>query len=306
MTTGQDQMNSVQPKFTMDADWLAFHPSPSKPVFVPPPGAIDAHCHVFGPGDVFPYAPERKYTPCDAPKEKLFALRDFLGFSRNVIVQATCHGKDNRALVDALEAAGDRARGIASVGPDIGVDALKAMNEAGVRGVRFNFVKRLVDATPKDNFLRIAEKIATLGWHIVVYFEAQDLEELIPFLKRLPTIIVIDHMGRPDIAKGVDHPDFQRFVSLMADNHNVWSKVTCPERLSISGPDDYGDVVPFARHLVERFPDRVLWGTDWPHPNMKSHMPDDGKLVDFIPKIATGKTRQQALLVDNPMRLYWP
>ncbi|PHP68749.1 2-pyrone-4,6-dicarboxylate hydrolase [Zhengella mangrovi] len=292
-------------KFTMDADWLPFHPNPSKPVYTPPPGAVDAHCHVFGPGDVFPFAPERKYTPCDAPKEKLFELRDFLGFSRNVIVQATCHGKDNRALVDACRAAGDKARGVASVGPDITMDELKDMDAAGVRGVRFNFVKRLVDATPKEVFLGIAEKIATLGWHIVVYFEAQDLEELTPFLRQLPTTIVVDHMGRPDIAAGVDSPGFQRFVDLMAENENVWSKVSCPERLSITGPDGYDDVVPFARRIVESFPDRVLWGTDWPHPNMKSHMPDDGKLTDFIPKIANNEKLQKALLVDNPMRLYW-
>lgn len=298
-------MNSTRPKFTMDPDWLPFHPNPSKPVFVPPPGAVDAHCHVFGPGDVFPYAPERKYTPCDAPKEKLFELRDFLGFSRNVIVQATCHGKDNRALVDALKASGDKARGVASVGPDITMDELKAMDEAGVRGVRFNFVKRLVDVTPKEVFLGIADKIRQLGWHIVVYFEAQDLEELTPFLRQLPTIIVVDHMGRPDIAAGVDSAGFQRFVDLMANNENIWSKVSCPERLSVVGPDGYDDVVPFARRLVETFPDRVLWGTDWPHPNMKTHMPDDGKLTDFIAKIAVNEKYQKALLVDNPMRLYW-
>ncbi|MCI5074579.1 amidohydrolase family protein [Oricola sp.] len=289
----------------MDADFLPFHPNPSKPAFVPPAGAVDAHCHVFGPADTFPYAPERKYTPCDAPKEKLFELRDFLGFDRNVIVQATCHGKDNRALVDALKAAGDKARGIASVGMDISMDELKEMDEAGVRGVRFNFVKRLVDSTPKEVFLTIADKIAQLGWHIVVYFEAQDLEELLPFLKQLPTTIVVDHMGRPDVTKGVDHPDFRRFVDLMADNTNVWSKVSCPERLSVEGPHAYSDVIPFARTLVETFPDRVLWGTDWPHPNMKSHMPDDGKLVDFIPHIAVTAEAQQKLLVDNPMRLYW-
>lgn len=288
----------------MDADYLPFHPNPSKPAFTPPPGAVDAHCHVFGPADTFPYAPERKYTPCDAPKEKLFELRDYLGFERNVIVQATCHGKDNRALVDALKAAGDKARGIATVGPDIGMDELKAMDEAGVRGVRFNFVKRLVDSTPKEVFLGIADKIAKLGWHIVVYFEAQDLEELIPFLKQLPTTIVVDHMGRPDVTKGVDHPDFQRFVGLMADVDTIWTKVTCPERLTVAGPP-YDDVVPFGRKLVETFPDRVIWGTDWPHPNMKSHMPDDGKLVDFIPRIAETQEAQQKLLVDNPMRLYW-
>ena len=289
----------------MDPDYLPFHANPSKPAYVPPPGAVDAHCHVFGPADKFPYSPQRKYTPCDAPKEKLFALRDFLGFERNVIVQATCHGSDNRALVDALLSAGDLARGVASVKQDISAGELDELNAAGVRGVRFNFVKRVVDATPKDVFIKIAEKIAPLGWHIVVYFEAQDLEGLIPFLKELPTVIVVDHMGRPDIAKGVDHPDFERFVNLMAENTNIWSKVSCPERLSVSGPPEYLDVAPFARKLVDRFPDRVLWGTDWPHPNMKSHMPDDGKLVDVIPRIATTREKQVSLLVDNPRKLYW-
>ena len=288
----------------MDPDWLPFHPNPSKPSYVPLAGAVDAHCHVFGPGDVFPYAPERKYTPCDAPKEKLFALRDFLGFERNIIVQATCHGRDNSALVDALKAADGRARGIVSVGPDIAAHELAHLDEAGVRGVRFNFVKRLVDSTPKEVFLGIAEKIKPLGWHIVVYFEAQDLEELIPFLKQLPTIIVVDHMGRPDVTKGLDHPDFQRYVNLLAENPNIWTKVSCPERLTVAGPD-YADVIPYAKTLVERFPDRVLWGTDWPHPNMKSHMPDDGMLVDVIPRIAPSQEAQRALLVDNPMRLYW-
>jgi 2-pyrone-4,6-dicarboxylate lactonase len=284
-----------------------FHPSPSKPHFVPPPGAVDAHCHVFGPGEVFPYAPERKYTPKDAPKEKLFALRDFLGFSRNVIVQATCHGRDNRALVDALKASGGLARGVATVGPDVTHGELKAMDAAGVRGVRFNFVKRLVDFTPREVLTQIAGRIAPLGWHVVVYFEAADLAELEPFFTSLPTDVVVDHMGRPDVGRGVDHPDFQRFLAFMADNANVWSKVSCPERLSVAGPP-YDDVVPFARTVVERFPDRVLWGTDWPHPNMSmiGYVPDDGLLVDVIPRIAATPELQHKLLVDNPMRLYWP
>lgn len=294
-------MSDVQ---VMDADWLEFHPDPKIPDYVLPKGAVDAHCHVFGPGPEFPYAPERKYTPCNAGKDRLFALRDFLGFERNVIVQATCHGKDNRAMVDACRAAGDLARGIASVGPDITMDELRDMDEAGVRGVRFNFVRRLVDATPKEVFLGIAEKIARLDWHIVVYFEAADLEDLVPFLKQLPTTIVVDHMGRPDVSKGVDHPDFQRFINLMDETDTIWSKVTCPERLSRQGPP-YDDVVPFYQAIVDRFPDRVLWGTDWPHPNMKSHMPDDGALVDYIPRIARTQEQRQKLLVDNPMRLYW-
>jgi 2-pyrone-4,6-dicarboxylate lactonase len=292
-------------RFTMDPGWLVFHPSPSKPTFVPPPGAVDAHCHVFGPGDVFPYAPERKYTPCDAPKEKLWELRDFLGFERNVIVQATCHGADNRALVDALKDAKGRARGVATVRRDVSDAELAELDEAGVRGVRFNFVKRLVDSTPRDELLEIAQRIKPLGWHIVIYFEAAELPELYDFFTALPTTVVVDHMGRPDVTKSVDGPEFALFLKLLREHPNFWSKVSCPERLSRSGPPDYEDVVPFARRVVEEFPDRVLWGTDWPHPNMKSHMPDDGKLVDFIPKIARTAELQRKLLVDNPLRLYW-
>ncbi|MBJ7549596.1 amidohydrolase family protein [Marinomonas ostreistagni] len=288
----------------MDKDYLPFHPNPSKPAYKAPEGAVDAHCHVFGPADQFPYHPKRKYTPCDASKDQLFALRDHLGFSRNVIVQASCHSTDNAALIDALNAAGELARGVAFIDDSFTLEQLKEFHDAGVRGVRFNFVKRLVDSTPKEVFLSIAEKVKQLDWHIVVYFEAPDLEELIPFLKELGTTIVVDHMGRPDVAKGVDHPDFQRFVNFMAENDNVWCKVSCPERLTLQAPD-YSDVVPFAKTLVEQFPDRVLWGTDWPHPNMKSHVPDDGHLVDVIPKIATTEALQQKLLVDNPMRLYW-
>jgi 2-pyrone-4,6-dicarboxylate lactonase len=291
--------------FQMDRDWLVFHPAPSKPTFQPPPGAVDAHCHVFGPGDVFPYAPERKYTPCDASKEKLWELRDFLGFERNVIVQATCHGADNRALVDALQASNGLARGVATVKQNVTDAELRALDAAGVRGVRFNFVKRLVDTTPKDVLLSIAERIKPLGWHIVIYFEAQELPELYDFFTSLPTTVVVDHMGRPDVTKPVDGPEFELFVRLMLEHTNFWSKVSCPERLTKSGPDTYDDVVPFARRIVETFPDRVLWGTDWPHPNMKSHMPDDGKLVDFIPRIARTAELQRKLLVDNPMSLYW-
>jgi 2-pyrone-4,6-dicarboxylate lactonase len=265
---------------------------------------VDAHCHVFGPAAEFPFAPERKYTPCDAGKAKLFELRDFLGFDRNVIVQATCHGRDNRAVIDALHAAGGRARGVVSVGPDISDAGLQQMHEAGVRGVRFNFVRRLVDATPEAVFMGIAERIAPLGWHVVVYFEAADLDRLTAFLTRLPTIVVVDHMGRPDVRKGVEHHVFKQFLDFMQDNPNIWSKVTCPERLSLQGPP-YDDVVPFAAEVVRRFPDRVLWGTDWPHPNMTTHMPDDGTLVDYIPRIAPTPDLQRRLLVDNPMRLYW-
>jgi 2-pyrone-4,6-dicarboxylate lactonase len=297
---------SADQAFTMDPDWLPFHPSPLKPEFKVPEGAIDAHCHVFGPGNVFPYAPERKYTPCDASKDQLFALRDFLGFDRNVIVQATCHGADNRALVDAIAHSGGRAKGVATVKRSVTDAELHALDDAGVKGARFNFVKRLVDALPRDALTEIAHRIAPLGWHIVIYFEAEELPELYDFFTALPTTVVVDHMGRPDVTKPLDGPEFALFLKLMREHENFWSKVSCPERLSKIGPDGYDDVVPFARTIVETFPDRVLWGTDWPHPNMKSHAPDDGKLVDYIPKIATTAELQRKLLIDNPRRLYWP
>ena len=298
--------------FIKTQGWLDFHQSPSVPRFVLPAGAVDAHCHVFGPGAQFPYAPERKYTPCDASKEQLFALRDHLGFAKNVIVQATCHGSDNRALVDALQASDGKARGVATVNQNVTDAELQAMHAAGVRGTRFNFVKRLADFTPRDVLFDIASRIAPLGWHVVVYFEAQDLPELYDFFTALPTTVVVDHMGRPDVTKPVDGPEFAIFVKMMREHQNIWSKVSCPERLSATGPaalngeqHAYQDVVPFAKYLVEQFPDRVLWGTDWPHPNLKDHMPDDGLLVDYIPQIATTAELQQKLLVDNPNRLYW-
>ena len=294
----------MAPSDTSDSPDITWHPDPKTPDFSPPAGAVDAHCHVFGPADAFPFAPERKYTPGDAGKEMLFALRDHLGLSRNVIVQASCHGKDNSAMIDALQAADGRARGVAVVAHDIGDDELDQMHAVGVRGVRFNFVKRLVDATPREVFMATADRVQRLGWHIVVYFEAPDLADLTPFLKQLPGIVVVDHLGRPDVTQPVDGPGFQAFANLMADMPNLWTKVSCPERLTVAGPP-YDDVVPFQRHLVEHFSDRVLWGTDWPHPNMKSHRPDDGLLVDTIARIAPTAALQQALLVDNPMRLYW-
>ena len=299
-------------EFQKTPGWLDWYAGPAKPRFQLPVGAVDAHCHVFGPGSEFPYAPERKYTPCDASKAQLFALREHLGFDKNVIVQATCHGSDNRALIDALRASNNKARGVATVKRSVSDGELQAMHDAGVRGVRFNFVKRLVDFTPKDELLEIATRIKAWGWHVVIYFEAVDLPELWEFFTALPTTVVVDHMGRPDVALPLNGPQFALFQKFMREHPNVWSKVSCPERLSVTGPkalngeqNAYADVIPFARAIVEEFPNRVLWGTDWPHPNLKDHMPDDGLLVDFIPHIATTPELRQKLLVDNPTRLYW-
>lgn len=278
---------------------------PSKPNYLPPAGAIDAHVHVFGPEAQFPFSPKAKYLPEDATPEMLFALRDHLGFSRNVIVQASCHGTDNRATVAAIAASKGRARGVAVVDPEIGMEELQLLHEGGIRGVRFNFLKRLVDDAPKDKFLEIARKIKPLGWHVVVYFEADILNELLPFLEAIPTTIVVDHLGRPDIAQGPDGTDIRAFRQLMDTHPNIWTKVSGAERLSVQGPP-FDDFVAVIRPIVERFQDRILWGTDWPHPNMEHRIPDDGELVDVLPRLAPTAELRRKLLVDNPMRLYWP
>lgn len=278
---------------------------PSIPRYRPPAGAVDAHCHVFGPADRFPFSAKAKYLPQDAGPEALFALRDRLGFSRNVIVQPSCHGTDNAATLNAIASSAGRARGVAVVDPAISDRELDALHAGGIRGVRFNFLKRLVDDAPKDKFLQLSCRIARLGWHAVVYFEADDLEELRPFLRAIPVPIVIDHMARPKVAEGPDGRDMRQLRRLLESRNDIWIKATCPDRLDAAGPP-YDDFVRAVRPLVEDHCDRVLWGTDWPHPNMEANIPDDGALVDVIPRVAPTEQLQRSLLVDNPMRLYWP
>jgi len=276
---------------------------PSRPRYTPPAGAIDAHCHVFGPADRFPFSPKAKYLPQDAGPEMLFSLRDRLGFSRNVIVQASCHGTDNAATLHAIALSAGKARGVAVVDPAIGEAELAALHDGGIRGIRFNFLKRLVDDAPKDRFLEVARRLPK-GWHVVVYFEADILEELRPFLDAIPVPLVIDHMGRPDVSQGPDGADLRAFRRLLDSREDIWFKATCPDRLDPAGPpwDAFATAVA---PLVADYPDRALWGTDWPHPNMQDAIPDDGALVDMIPRIAPSEALQRRLLIDNPTRLYW-
>ena len=232
-------------------------------------------------------------------------IQERIGTQRCVVVTPSAYGTNNQVTLDGMAAMGPNARGVAVVDTSVSDDELQRLHKLGVRGVRFNFVRRLADPKPDEYYLGLAEAVAEFGWHIVVYFEAPDLAERWQLFTSLPTVVVVDHMGRPDVSQPVDGPDFARFTRFMHENENVWSKVSGAERLSVSGPPGYADVVPFARHIVETFPDRVIWGTDWPHPNMRSHMPDDGNLVDLIPRIAPTEDRQRRLLVANPMRLYW-
>jgi 2-pyrone-4,6-dicarboxylate lactonase len=283
---------------------VSWHSSPSKPRCVPPPGAIDAHCHVFGPMAQFPFSAKAKYLPEDAGPDLLFALRDHLGFARNVIVQASCHGTDNAATLDAIARSNGKARGVAVVDPAISEAELVALHEGGIRGIRFNFLKRLVDNAPKDQFLEVARRLPR-DWHVVIYFEADILEELCPFMEAIPAPLVIDHMGRPDVSQGPDGPDMKAFRRLLDSRADIWFKATCPDRLDPSG-DPWEMFAETVAPLVADYPTRCLWGTDWPHPNMQDAVPDDGHLVDMIPRIAPSEALQRQLLIDNPMQLYWP
>jgi 2-pyrone-4,6-dicarboxylate lactonase len=288
----------------MFSENLPFHSNPSTPALKLPAGACDAHCHVFGPAKDFPFAPERTYTPVDAPWKTLTALHDRLGIARTVLVQASCHGTDNAAMLDAIARSGGTCRGVGMVAREVTDAELQHLHDGGVRGIRFNFVTHLGKDADVGAVQELAARIAPLGWHAVVHFEADRLETLAPILKTLPVPMVIDHMGRPDASRGVTQPAFGMLLDLMTDER-FWVKVCGAERITRTGPP-YDDAVHFARELVTRFEDRVLWGTDWPHPNIKKDMPDDGALVDLLARIAPEPALLQKLLVSNPTRLYWP
>ena len=267
-----------------------------------PPLATDAHCHVFGPAATFPYASGRAYTPADAPRRELAALHQTLGIGRAVIVQASCHGTDNRAMLDAIAASGGRCRGIAMVDESFSEQDYAALHEGGIRGVRFNFVKHLGGMPDMRVFQHVLQRIQPLGWHLVVHLDASDIVELSGVLRGLTVPFVIDHMGRVQAGAGLQQEPFCALLDLMRLD-TCWVKVCGAERVSAAGPP-FHDAIPFAQALIEAAPDRVLWGTDWPHPNVGRHMPNDGELASLLPLMAPDATVRQKLLVGNPARLY--
>jgi predicted TIM-barrel fold metal-dependent hydrolase len=277
-------------------------PNPVKPKYAPPPRACDGHCHIFGPANRFPYAPDRRYTPQDAGRETLAALHRHLGLERAVLVQASCHGTDNSAMLDAMKWSKGAWRGVAMVTKDITDRELAALHEAGVRGVRFNFVAHLGGAPDLKNVEAVIARVTKLGWHTQLHLDAHDIETYRDFLKRLRVPFIIDHMGRVEAKHGLDQKPFRELLELMK-NELAWVKVSGPERIS-SGGKPFHDAIPFARALIAAAPDRVLWGTDFPHPNVKV-MPNDGELVDLFAMMAEDEPTRKKILVDNPARLYW-
>lgn len=277
-------------------------PDTKKPVYKAPPGACDAHCHIFGPGDKYPYAPDRTYTPPDAPLERFKALQKTLGLERAVLVNASCHGTDNTVILDAIAQSNGQYRGVANVDDSFTEQDYARLHEGGCRGVRFNFVRHLGGVPDMDVFHRVIERVKGFGWHVVLHFDAADVVELKDLLYSLPIPFVIDHMGRVPTRDGLDQQPF-RLLRELAEHEGCWIKICGAERISAQGPP-FTDAVPFARALIDIAPDRILWGTDWPHPNIKKHMPNDGDLVDLIPLFAPEQDLQQKILIENPNRLY--
>jgi len=281
---------------------LAPDTHPTQPQQPLPAGAWDAHCHVFGPAAVFPYAEDRSYTPPDAPFETLRALHDHLGISRGVIVQASCHGTDNRAMLDAIARSEGRYRGVAIVDGSETDEQLAAMDAGGVRGVRFNFVAHLGGAPDLEVFDTTVDRLADFGWHVVLHLDAQDILTYADRLARIPVPFIIDHMGRVKAGNGIEQASFLALQQLL-ENPLAWVKVCGSERVS-AGRRPFDDAIPFAQRLIELAPERVLWGTDWPHPNISKDMPNDGELVDLMFSFCRDPLLRQKLLVDNPMKLY--
>ena len=280
--------------------------NPTKPTYAPPPGACDAHCHVFGPPEQFPYAAVRPYTPGEpAPRERLAKLHAHLGLSRAVIVQATPHGTDNSAMLDAIAHSNGAYRGVALLAENISDAELERLHAGGVRAARFNFVRHLGGAPDPAYFKSAVARAKAMGWHIELHFDAQDLAEYRDLLNALPVRFIIDHMGRVKAADGLEQAPLRNLLELLQSNERACVKISGGERVSASGKRPFHDAIPIARAIIEAVPDQVIWGTDWPHPNVPNDMPDEGELVDLFALYCDDEALRRKILIDNPTRIYW-
>jgi predicted TIM-barrel fold metal-dependent hydrolase len=280
---------------------------PSSPKIPLPPHACDTHAHLFGPVSRFPYAPDRSYTPPDAPLEKYLAMLATLGFERGVLVQGSAHGTDNTAMLDGLERHPERLRGVAVANPDVAPAELKRWDALGVRGLRFNHFFRggklhYRGGIGLDAAHALAPAMADLGWHAQLWIDVKDLPATLPELRRLPVPVVIDHMGRTEARNGTGTEGFQALLRLLGEG-KCWVKLSGAHRLSDDWPD-YAPARPFLEALVKANPDRLVWGSDWPHPRIETEMPDAGHLLDLFQEWVEDAETRMRILVDNPARLY--
>jgi 2-pyrone-4,6-dicarboxylate lactonase len=279
-------------------------PNPIVPSLQLPAGACDAHCHVFGPASRFPYSPDRSYTPPDAPAANLRRLHAKLGISRAVIVHASCHGTDMEVTLDAIAESQGAYRGVACVDGGVSDLELERLHRGGIRGIRFNFVKHLGGVPDLGVFRRLVARIKTFGWHVVLHFDADDILAQRELLSGIDVPFIVDHMGRVKASDGLQQRPFQSLLDLYRHNPLAWIKVCGSERVSI-GKRPFRDAVPFAQAIIAADARRVLWGTDWPHPNITQEMPNDGELVDLFADICPDPNTRRQILVENPARMYW-
>jgi predicted TIM-barrel fold metal-dependent hydrolase len=271
-----------------------------RPSFTPPRDACDCHAHVIGDPAQFPFTPDRSFTPVEASQSAYRAMLDTLGIDRMVVVQPSVYGLDNSCTIAAIAASGiDRCRGVAAIDGAADPKVLRAMDDAGIRAARF--ITTAKGGTGLDQFRAVAERIAPVGWHLEMYTDARVWRDLTPTVKSLPIEFVIDHMGKLPANANPDSEDFQGILRLL-DTGRCWIKL-CGYRNSVTG-HPYRDVAPLARRLIAHAPERCVWGTDWPHTNVKNHMPDDGELLELLLDWAPDEKTRHRILVDNPAKLY--
>ena len=274
------------------------------PALALPAGACDAHCHVFGPAYKFPYAADRSYTPPDAPVQALRRLHAQLGIARAVIVHASCHGTEMDVTLDAIASSNGTYRGVACVEDAVTDAELTRLHAGGIRGIRFNFVKHLGGVPDLEVFRRLVARIKPLKWHVVLHLDADDILTQHDLIAGIDVPFIIDHMGRVKAADGLGQKPFQSLLDLYRHNPLAWIKVCGAERVSV-GRRPFRDAVPFAQALIDVDASRILWGTDWPHPNITKDMPNDGELVDLFAEICPDAATRARILVDNPTQMYW-
>lgn len=278
--------------------------APHAPSFAVPPLACDCHLHVFGPAERYPYQPTRGYTPPDSPSDEMRKLHGALGIGRAVLVQASVHGTDNRAILDAVAADPARLRAVASVTEDVTEATLERLHEGGVRGFRVNLVdKGGMPFRSLASLEAVAERVQPLGWHAELLVHVHDSPDFLAIARRLPIPVVVGHIGYAPAMRALEHPGYREFLALLRDGA-CWAKLTGPYRLSASDRAPYADVAPLARAAVEAAPGRVVWGSDWPHVMLKGVMPNDAALLDLLADWVPDAATRHRILVNNPATLY--
>ena len=285
-------------------------PNTRKPCFTPPPNSCDTHFHIFGPPELFPFLSTHEYTPPAAPLEHYLKMAAVIGMERAVVVQPSVHALDNSATLDAIAKSGGRFRGVARIDDKTPKAELQKLHDGGIRGVRFNLLDRPQGNVKLDVLDRCVEHIVALGWSVDLHIDTKNLLAQERRIRALPIPVVIDHIARVKPMEGLNQPAFQLLLDLMKSK-KVWVKVSGADKICNTKVHSYFglpfvEVIPFARAVIAAAPDRVIWGTDWPHSNnfAPGHTPNDGDLVDLLAEFALDETTRRKILVDNPAALY--